>query len=61
MAVESEIRDPVAVAQEIAVGTEPREMAANLQDLLGQKLATRRRSAATRVVSVSPRMPRWAD
>ncbi len=38
MAVDPGIRNPIEVAHEIAVDTEPREMAATLQELLGQKL-----------------------
>lgn len=38
MAVDTGIRDPVEVAHEIAVGTEPQKMAVALQGLLGQKL-----------------------
>lgn len=38
MAVDIETRDPIEVAHRIAVETEPREIASDLQDLLGQKL-----------------------
>jgi len=38
MEVDSQIRDPIEVAHEIAVQTKPQQMAAELQGLLGQKL-----------------------
>jgi hypothetical protein len=38
MELDSQIRDPIDVAQEIAVGTKPQQIAAELQGLLGQKL-----------------------
>lgn len=38
MAVDTGIRNPIEVAHKIAVETEAREIASDLQDLLGQKL-----------------------
>lgn len=38
MAVNVEARDPIEVAHRIAVQTRPRDMASDLQELLGQKL-----------------------
>jgi hypothetical protein len=36
--LDSQIRDPIDVAQEFAVATKPQQIAAELQGLLGQKL-----------------------